>query len=179
MQSFVPRDAFVLKIQRDLCHLKCAKTFRDLRVTAPGPVCRETVLIVRQCWCVAFLTDLSHLESILIIPRTRCSPSGPCHQHFNCFCPFHYKARSTISYSTATSKFIPTNVLFGYCLLYDCFQVKALAFPGPVQMVGAVFQNGTLIVVTALMSILVRTARNVRLCDGPLQSLLLKRRVHK
>lgn len=46
-------------------------------------------------------------------------------------------------------------------------------------MVGAVLQDGTLIVVTALMSIMVRTARKVRLCDGLLRSLLLKRRVHK
>ena len=175
----MPRDTFVLKIQRDLCHPKCAEKVRDFRVTAPEPVCRETVLVVRQCWCVALTTDLAHFGSILIIPRTRCNPSGPCHQHFSCFCPFHYNARNSISYSTATNFFIPKNVLFGCCLLYHCFQDKALAFPCPVQMVGAVFQDGTLIVVTALMSILVRTARNVRLCDGLSLSLLLKRSVHK
>ena len=45
-KSFVPRDAFVLKIRRELCHPKCARKVSGL--SRHGPQCMNFMYIVHQ-----------------------------------------------------------------------------------------------------------------------------------
>ena len=73
MQGFVPRDAFLLKIERELCHPKCARKVSELSRNRPQAQDFQMSDNIIQ-WITCYLLEKYYQNQCSDLSNEKCSP---------------------------------------------------------------------------------------------------------